>query len=163
MDASYQSLLANRLAPALASAGLETELWAYDHNTDRPDYPQSVLDNTTRATVNTVAWHCYAPGDPDTVWAPLRNFASRNPGVRQVSMVIVERLRRPAACALATSHSRAKRCPGFLLPLSLFLFSKHMVFTWKGDDGVLDSRELLRVFFSTIMSLNACKQLCVRP
>lgn len=86
MDASYQSLLANRLAPALAAAGLKTELWAYDHNTDRPDYPQAVLDNTTRATVNTVAWHCYAPGNPDAVWTPLRNFASRNPGVRQVSV-----------------------------------------------------------------------------
>ena len=38
---SCQVILANRLARALASAGLsDTAIWAYDHNTDHPEYPQ---------------------------------------------------------------------------------------------------------------------------
>ena len=42
MDKSYQAILANKLAPAIKAAGFSTAIWAYDHNTDNPDYPQCV-------------------------------------------------------------------------------------------------------------------------
>ena len=73
-------MLANKLAPAIKAAGLATRIWAYDHNTDQPEYPQYVLDNTN---VTEVAWHCYAPGTPSEVWRPLVAFAAKNPGVKQ--------------------------------------------------------------------------------
>lgn len=50
------SLIQNNVGPALRSAGLNTEIWAYDHNTDVPSYPQTVI-NTASKYVNTVAWH----------------------------------------------------------------------------------------------------------
>eukprot|EP00041_Stephanoeca_diplocostata_P017565 m.356315 g.356315 ORF g.356315 m.356315 type:complete len:489 (+) comp20749_c0_seq12:126-1592(+) len=81
MNASMQAVLVNKLKPKIAAAGLNTKIWAYDHNTDQPDYPQYVLDNTD---LDTVAWHCYASGPPANVWAPLTAFAKKNPGVTQV-------------------------------------------------------------------------------
>eukprot|EP00729_Bicosta_minor_P007856 gene7856-32473_t len=80
MDSATQAVLANKLIPAIKKAGLATKIWAYDHNTDRPEYPQYILDNTN---VTDVAWHCYAPGKPKDVWAPLSTFARKNPGVKQ--------------------------------------------------------------------------------
>ena len=77
MDASYQAILVNLLGPAIAQAGLSTELWAYDHNTDVPEYPQYVLDNAGEY-VDTVAWHCYGGG-----WTPMATFRDANPGVKQ--------------------------------------------------------------------------------
>merc|ERR1712217_140420 len=55
----------NQLSPAITAAGLDTKIWAYDHNTDRPDYPAHVIQNSP--SVKTVAWHCYA----NTGWTPL--------------------------------------------------------------------------------------------
>lgn len=71
-------LIANYVGPALAKAGLDTGIWAYDHNTDTPSYPQTVLD-TASAYVDTVAWHCY--NGPD--WNALTEFHNQNPGVTQ--------------------------------------------------------------------------------
>ncbi len=79
MDASDQSILANKLGAAIASAGLKTKLWAYDHNTDVPDYPTTVLQNAS-PYVDSVAWHCYAnPVD----WTTLSTFNAAHPGVQQ--------------------------------------------------------------------------------
>lgn len=47
------------VGPALRSAGLDTEIWAYDHNTDTPSYPETVM-NTAGEYVQAAAWHCYA-------------------------------------------------------------------------------------------------------
>jgi glucosylceramidase len=63
---------------AIKSAGLETEIWAYDHNTDQPEYPQQVID-ASNGTVSTVAWHCYT----DNPWPPLTAFHNANPRVKQ--------------------------------------------------------------------------------
>ena len=73
-------LILNNLGPALASANLNTQIWAYDHNTNRPDYPQDVLDTAGQYT-NTVAWHCYA--NPNN-WGVLTSFHNNNTGVMQV-------------------------------------------------------------------------------
>jgi glucosylceramidase len=54
----------NDLAPAMAAAGLKTKVMAYDHNWDRPDYPETVLkDPKAAALAAGTAWHHYA-GDP---------------------------------------------------------------------------------------------------
>lgn len=49
----------------LTAAGLDTELFAYDHNWDRPDYPLDVLNKTEDiARVQGAAFHCYS-GQPE--------------------------------------------------------------------------------------------------
>lgn len=48
---------------ALSSAGLNTKILIYDHNWDRPDYPQTVLSNSTisgSSQIAGIAWHGYA-------------------------------------------------------------------------------------------------------
>jgi O-glycosyl hydrolase len=73
-------LIQNHIGPALASAGLRTQIWAYDHNTDQPSYPQTVLNNASQY-VQTVAWHCYASWNN---WNVLAKFHEQNPSVQQV-------------------------------------------------------------------------------
>ncbi|TLD11429.1 hypothetical protein PgNI_05301 [Pyricularia grisea] len=72
-------LIKDHIGPAIRKAGFNTQVWAYDHNTDRPDYPQTVLD-IAREFVPSVAWHCYAPGEN---WSALTTFHKRNPSVKQ--------------------------------------------------------------------------------
>ncbi|GAQ11766.1 endo-1,6-beta-D-glucanase neg1 [Aspergillus lentulus] len=78
-DYESAQLIQNYIGPALASAGLNTEIWAYDHNTDVPSYPQTVL-NQAGQYVKSVAWHCYAP---NVDWTVLSQFHNTNPGVKQ--------------------------------------------------------------------------------
>lgn len=73
------SLIQDNVGPALKAAGLSTEVWAYDHNTDVPSYPQTVLD-TASEYVDTVAWHCYAT---DNQWSVLSDFHNANPAANQ--------------------------------------------------------------------------------
>ena len=56
MDSSYAAILTNATRAKLDSYGIATKLWAYDHNTDRPEYPQYVIDNTPSGIVDAVAW-----------------------------------------------------------------------------------------------------------
>ncbi|TLS21129.1 uncharacterized protein PpBr36_10519 [Pyricularia pennisetigena] len=72
-------LIKDQVGPAIRKGGFNTQVWAYDHNTDRPDYPQTVLD-IAREFVPAVAWHCYAPGEN---WSALTTFHKRNPSVKQ--------------------------------------------------------------------------------
>lgn len=96
---SYEQadLIQGYVGPALANAGLNTKIWAYDHNTgkfmlaksyeflytykstDVPSFPQTVLDGASQY-VDTVAWHCYA--NPLN-WTVLTAFRESNPGVQQ--------------------------------------------------------------------------------
>jgi glucosylceramidase len=52
------------VAPALSTASITTKLLVYDHNWDRPDYPQDVLTSENLSQIAGVAWHGYggAPG-----------------------------------------------------------------------------------------------------
>jgi glucosylceramidase len=47
------------VAPALSTAGLTTKLLVYDHNWNRPDYPEGVLLNQDLSQIAGVAWHGY--------------------------------------------------------------------------------------------------------
>ena len=78
-DTEAAGLIQNNLGPALSAANLNTQIWAYDHNTDVPSYPQTVISGASQY-VNTVAWHCYAnPND----WGVLTDFHNNNTGVTQ--------------------------------------------------------------------------------
>ncbi|KAG9255681.1 family 30 glycoside hydrolase [Emericellopsis atlantica] len=70
------SVTQDHVGPALAAAGLgDVRIWAYDHNTDRPDYPQTVLEGAGDY-VQATAWHCYAnPLD----WSVISDFHDRFP------------------------------------------------------------------------------------
>ncbi|KAI1846366.1 hypothetical protein JX266_007571 [Neoarthrinium moseri] len=69
------ALIRDNVGPALKAAGLNTKVWAYDHNTDVPSYPQTVID-TASAYVDSVAWHCYASSNN---WKVLTDFHNSNP------------------------------------------------------------------------------------
>ena len=62
------------VAPALTAAGLKTKVLVYDHNWDRPDYPENVLSNQSLSQIAGVAWHGYAstPG----AMTPIQNMFS---------------------------------------------------------------------------------------
>jgi len=72
-------LIQDHVAPALQNASLQTSIWAYDHNTDHATYPEHVL-SVANASVDTVAWHCYAS---NVNWTVLTEFHDDNPGVSQ--------------------------------------------------------------------------------
>lgn len=72
-------LINNFVGPALHKAGHATQIWAYDHNTDQPGYPTTVLAEAPRY-VNTVAWHCYAPNN---TWSVLSAFHRAHPTATQ--------------------------------------------------------------------------------
>jgi len=75
----FSDLIENFVGPALRIAGLDTEIWAYDHNLDVPSYPQEVIDHDSQY-VDTVAWHCYASNN---TWSVMTDFHNKNPNVDQ--------------------------------------------------------------------------------
>ncbi|KAJ9137085.1 Glycoside hydrolase family 30 protein [Pleurostoma richardsiae] len=73
------TLIQDNVGPAIRAAGFNTEIWAYDHNTDHPEYPQTVIDEASQY-VSGAAWHCYA--DPID-WTVLTDFHNSNPSIAQ--------------------------------------------------------------------------------
>lgn len=65
MSAAEQAQFFRVLDARLTSAGLGTQLFAYDHNWDRPDYPLEVFNGTQGISrVVGAAFHCYG-GPPE--------------------------------------------------------------------------------------------------
>lgn len=65
MSAAEQAQFFRVLDARLTSAGLGTQLFAYDHNWDRPDYPLEVFNGTQGISrVVGAAFHCYG-GSPE--------------------------------------------------------------------------------------------------
>ncbi|WP_275006800.1 RICIN domain-containing protein [Promicromonospora iranensis] len=65
MSAAEQAEFFRVLDGALTRAGLGTQLFAYDHNWDRPDYPLEVFAGTQGISrVTGAAFHCYG-GSPE--------------------------------------------------------------------------------------------------
>jgi len=55
------SFVKNFLGPAFQSSGITAKIIVYDHNCDRPDYPETILQDATAKTfVNGSAFHLYA-------------------------------------------------------------------------------------------------------
>ncbi len=78
---------------ALAGAGLNTKILIYDHNWDRPDYPQTVLSDpqvSASAQIAGIAWHGYG-GTPGAMSAlheaypALGNYETEHSGGTWVS------------------------------------------------------------------------------
>jgi glucosylceramidase len=64
---SELTLIAQNIGPAFASAGLKTQIWAYDHNWDQEGYPAQIMsDMTAGGFTAAAAFHCYA-GDPSAM------------------------------------------------------------------------------------------------
>ena len=63
MDAATQlTVLRDYVLPALAASNITTKVLVYDHNWDRPDYPDAVLSDATvlgSSQVGGIAWHGY--------------------------------------------------------------------------------------------------------
>jgi len=73
------------LAPALAAAHLSPKVMAYDHNWDRPDYPETVLkDPKAGALAAGTAWHHYA-GDPSVMTRNHEEFPQKDQWVTESS------------------------------------------------------------------------------
>ena len=79
------AFFANALGPAMAAAGLKTKVMAYDHNWDRPDYPETVLkDPKAGALVAGTAWHHYG-GDPAVMTKFHEEFPQKDQWVTESS------------------------------------------------------------------------------
>jgi len=61
MEADEQAtFIKTALGPALKNAGLQTKIWLYDHNCDRPDYPITILNDADAAKyIDGSAFHLY--------------------------------------------------------------------------------------------------------
>jgi glucosylceramidase len=68
-ESDQTTALFDYVLPALSTAGLTTKVLVYDHNWDRPDYPQDVLMNQNVSQIAGVAWHGYGgtPGAMTTI------------------------------------------------------------------------------------------------
>jgi glucosylceramidase len=86
MEASEQAaFFAEALAPALAAAHLSPKVMAYDHNWDRPDYPETVLkDPKAAALAAGTAWHHYG-GDPTVMTKNHEEFPQKDEWVTESS------------------------------------------------------------------------------
>ncbi|MGI4832775.1 MAG: glycoside hydrolase family 30 protein [Janthinobacterium lividum] len=81
MQASEQTaFIKNSVGPAFKAAGITTKIIAYDHNTDRTDYPLAVLgDAGANPYVDGSAFHFYSPSTPIDVLTTVHNaFPNKN-------------------------------------------------------------------------------------
>ncbi len=85
MTAEEQTkFLREALAPALAAAHLSPKVMVYDHNWDRPDYPETVLkDPRAAALAAGTAWHHYE-GDPKVMTKNHEEFPNKDQWVTGV-------------------------------------------------------------------------------
>ena len=80
MDPTTQLVvLRDYVLPALSAANINTRVLVYDHNWDRPDYPQMVLSDPVLAAspqVAGIAWHGYG-GTPGAMTTLQTRFPSK--------------------------------------------------------------------------------------
>ncbi|WP_295794256.1 glycoside hydrolase family 30 beta sandwich domain-containing protein [Mucilaginibacter sp.] len=72
------NFIKNNLGPQFAANGISTKIVAYDHNCDRPDYPEAVLgDAAANPYVDGSAFHLYA-GDISALTTVHNAFPTKN-------------------------------------------------------------------------------------
>ncbi|MDX6709523.1 MAG: glucosylceramidase [Blastocatellia bacterium] len=80
MDAPTQTIvLRDFVLPAFSSNNINTGVLVYDHNWDRPDYPDTVLSDPTLASstrIAGIAWHGYG-GTPGTMTTLQNKYPSK--------------------------------------------------------------------------------------
>lgn len=83
--ADQAAFLGNTLGPSLAGAHLNTKVMVYDHNWDRPDYPETVLkDPKANVVAAGTAWHHYA-GNPAIMTKNHEEFPRKDQWVTESS------------------------------------------------------------------------------
>jgi glucosylceramidase len=83
--AEQAAFLGDALGPALAAAGIKVKVMAYDHNWDRPDYPETVLKNPKAGALAAgTAWHHYG-GDPSVMTKNHEEFPQKDQWVTESS------------------------------------------------------------------------------
>lgn len=76
--ADEANLIAQALGPLMQQRNVG--IWAYDHNTDMPMYPQRVVEGAP-GMVQAAAWHCYA--SPVANYSVMDDFHYANPDMLQ--------------------------------------------------------------------------------
>ncbi len=85
LAAEQAAFFGEALGPALAAAHLTPKVMAYDHNWDRPDYPETVLrDPKAGALAAGTAWHHYG-GDPSVMTKIHEEFPQKDQWVTESS------------------------------------------------------------------------------
>lgn len=86
MEAAEQAkFLGEALGPALKATHLNPKVMVYDHNWDRPDYPETVLrDAKAGALAAGTAWHHYA-GEPSVMTKNHEEFPEKDQWVTESS------------------------------------------------------------------------------
>ncbi|MDR3772848.1 MAG: glycoside hydrolase family 30 beta sandwich domain-containing protein [Terracidiphilus sp.] len=85
LAAEQAKFFGEALGPALSAAGLKPKVMAYDHNWDRPDYPETVLkDPKAGALAAGTAWHHYG-GDPAVMTKNHEEFPQKDQWVTESS------------------------------------------------------------------------------
>lgn len=85
LAAEQARFLGEDLGPALAAASLHPKVMVYDHNWDRPDYPETVLnDPKAGALAAGTAWHHYG-GDPSVMTKNHEEFPQKDQWVTESS------------------------------------------------------------------------------
>jgi glucosylceramidase len=85
LAAEQAAFFGDALGPALAAAHLTPKVMAYDHNWDRPDYPETVLkDPKAGALAAGTAWHHYG-GDPSIMTKNHEEFPHKDQWVTESS------------------------------------------------------------------------------
>ena len=85
LPAEQAKFFGEALGPALAAANLHPKVMAYDHNWDRPDYPETVLnDPKAGALAAGTAWHHYG-GDPSVMTKNHEEFPQKDQWVTESS------------------------------------------------------------------------------
>lgn len=85
LAAEQAKFFGEALAPALSAAHLSPTVMAYDHNWDRPDYPETVLKDPKAALLAAgTAWHHYG-GSPDVMTKFHEQFPQKDQWVTESS------------------------------------------------------------------------------
>ena len=86
MEAAEQAkFFGDALGPALTAAHLTPKVMAYDHNWDRPDYPETVLKDPKAGSLAAgTAWHHYG-GDPSVMTKNHEEFPHKDQWVTESS------------------------------------------------------------------------------
>ncbi|KAF2093396.1 glycoside hydrolase, partial [Rhizodiscina lignyota] len=80
LDAADEGILVAQAGLGELMAQRDVGIWAYDHNTDQPSYPQRVVDGAP-GQIQAAAWHCYE--SPVANYSKLDDFFYDNPDMLQ--------------------------------------------------------------------------------
>ena len=85
LAAEQAAFFADHFGPALAAAHLAPKVMAYDHNWDKPEFPETLLNNPRAGAVAAgTAWHHYG-GEPSVMTKNHQEFPDKGQWVTEAS------------------------------------------------------------------------------